>query len=397
MRKKYTVIDFLVVIGMLVILAITVFTLNSSGLLQEARDNIRIFNMATLNSAVSYSLGYSPSESLGSANIVYISLTDPLATSTVGDQCQGLGLAALPLGYSWHCAASSTYGRTDGTGWIPVNFSEGFLVLLPVLPFDPINTSSSQHYYTYTTHGRHYEVTSVMESAKYQSGGSEEVVSADSGVMSTLYENESRTRVGLEPFDYSDPSLIGLWALNTGLDYSVTYDYSENNGTAVWWETGLAQILWEGGWKTTSSFAISEGAWSLSFWVNPFFNLQGTITRVRINGAGALDQGVGSHNQLDAFGPGATSSLKAYNGDYYAPAHSSFETGVWYFVTEVENGDTSTLYINGLQDSSASAKYGRLLPAGAAGSFLSGLIDDVHIYNSALSAAEVQAAYRLER
>jgi hypothetical protein len=89
--------------------------------------------------------------------------------------------------------------------------------------------------------------------------------------------------------------------------------------------------------------------------------------------------------------------LKAYNGDYYAPAHSSFETGVWYFVTEVENGDTSTLYINGLQDSSASAKYGRLLPAGAAGSFLSGLIDDVHIYNSALSAAEVQAAYRLER
>ena len=98
MRKKYTVIDFLVVIGMLVILAITVFTLNSSGLLQEARDNIRIFNMATLNSAVSYSLGYSPSESLGSANIVYISLTDPLATSDGWGSVSGVGACRPPSG-----------------------------------------------------------------------------------------------------------------------------------------------------------------------------------------------------------------------------------------------------------------------------------------------------------
>src|ERR1035441_6029718 len=47
-------------------------------------------------------------------NTVYVSIPDPTATTTLGDQCQGLGLLSLPTAYTYHCAASSTFRMNDG-------------------------------------------------------------------------------------------------------------------------------------------------------------------------------------------------------------------------------------------------------------------------------------------
>ena len=113
----FTLIELLVVIAIVSVLAVVVVvTLNPAGLLQEARDANRLSDMATLNSAISLSLADNPSGSLGAANTIYVSVPDPSATSSLGDQCQGLGLLSLPSGFSYHCAASSTYRKTDGTG-----------------------------------------------------------------------------------------------------------------------------------------------------------------------------------------------------------------------------------------------------------------------------------------
>jgi prepilin-type N-terminal cleavage/methylation domain-containing protein len=179
-RSGFTLIELLVVIAILAVLAVVVvLTLNPAGLLQEARDSNRISDMATINSALGLSLADNASESLGSPNTVYVSVPDPTATSSAGDQCQGLGLLSLPSGFSYHCAASSTYRKTDATGWIPVNLSQNtFGSSMAQLPQDPVDVTSSRLYYTYETDGNgKYEATTPFESAKYKLGGTSDAIS----------------------------------------------------------------------------------------------------------------------------------------------------------------------------------------------------------------------------
>ena len=72
-------------------------------------------DMDTLNKAVS--LYYSDAMNnpstmfMGTSSVIYVSIPDPAATSTAGDQCQGLGLPAAPTGYTYQCATSSTYTK----------------------------------------------------------------------------------------------------------------------------------------------------------------------------------------------------------------------------------------------------------------------------------------------
>src|ERR1019366_2823059 len=143
-RKAFTLIELLVVIAIIAILSVVVIlVLNPAQLLQQSRDSNRVSDMATMNTALGiYSAG--GGASLGSSNVVYVSIPDPTATSTAGDQCQGLSLPAAPSGTSYFCGSSSTYRKPDGTGWIPVNLTTiAGGSPLGQMPIDPINQSSS--------------------------------------------------------------------------------------------------------------------------------------------------------------------------------------------------------------------------------------------------------------
>ena len=154
MKKGFTVIELLVVIAILAVVAVVVIlVLNPAALLQGARDGNRLSDLATLDSAVG--LFSADGGSLGLANTLYVSIPDPSATSTAGDQCQGLGLPSLPTGWNYQCAATSSYRKTYGTGWMPLNFSTAsFGTPLSILPIDPTNKTSSAFYYTYVRTGR---------------------------------------------------------------------------------------------------------------------------------------------------------------------------------------------------------------------------------------------------
>jgi hypothetical protein len=99
------------------------------------------------------------------------------------------------------------------------------------LPQDPVNTTSSRLYYTYVTNGYQYETTAVMESQKYKPGGSNDQISNDGGPLASVYEKG--TKLGLEPLDYGDNSLVGLWTFDEGIG-SIAYDYSGSNATGSW-------------------------------------------------------------------------------------------------------------------------------------------------------------------
>lgn len=120
----------------------------------------------------------------------------------------------------------------DGTGRIPINFTTP-VTSPPIsqLLQDPVNTSSSRNYYTYTTNGTQFEITAPMESAKDKLGGSSDVIGPDGSVLSMVYATGSN--LALEPLDYGDGSLVGYWPFNKGPG-TVAYDYSGNDATRAW-------------------------------------------------------------------------------------------------------------------------------------------------------------------
>src|ERR1700733_11386860 len=116
----FTLIELLVVIAIIAVLAvIVILTLNPAELLRQSRDSNRLSDMSTLNSAMVLYNEDVNLASLGSASTLYPSVSDAAATSTAGDQCQGLGALTLPVIWSYQCAASTTFKAIDGTGWVP--------------------------------------------------------------------------------------------------------------------------------------------------------------------------------------------------------------------------------------------------------------------------------------
>ncbi len=166
-RSGFTLIELLVVIAIIAILAVVVIlTLNPAELLRQSRDSNRLSDMSTLQTALGAYVA-DTGGSLGSSGVTYISIPDPAATSTAGTDCSGLGFQA---GGAFHCAASSTLRKTDGTGWIPVNFQAvSFGSPLGQLPIDPVNTASSNLYYAYETNGATWKAWAIPESQKYAS------------------------------------------------------------------------------------------------------------------------------------------------------------------------------------------------------------------------------------
>ncbi|MGB7957639.1 MAG: prepilin-type N-terminal cleavage/methylation domain-containing protein [Minisyncoccia bacterium] len=188
-RKKrggFTLIELLIVIAIIAILAVVVvITLNPAEMLRQARDSNRLSDLATLTSALNLyntDQGGAAGYSLGSANVTYISIPDPTATTTAGTDCSGIG---FPAGGAFHCAASSTFRNVNGTGWIPINLSNiSTGAPLGNLPTDPINTTSSNEYYTYQTDGLSFKLRAVPESQKYlaQAGANQNLFIAGSNL-----------------------------------------------------------------------------------------------------------------------------------------------------------------------------------------------------------------------
>src|ERR1700733_4058065 len=97
MRRAFTLIELLVVIAIIAVLAVVVIlTLNPAELLKQSRDANRISDIATINQSLALYLE-DVGGGMGTSSILYPSLPDSSATSTVGDQCQAAGLPTLPI------------------------------------------------------------------------------------------------------------------------------------------------------------------------------------------------------------------------------------------------------------------------------------------------------------
>jgi hypothetical protein len=137
--------------------------------------------------------------------------------------------------------------------------------------------------------------------------------------------------------------------------------------------------------------------WSASVWVYRKSASDGTIVR--------NDEGNGTRGFLiDIFSNNAR-SYAYVNGVNVATGVTTLSTGKWYHLVGVCDGTTVKIYLNGVQDGSANIGtagniglsstplyigYGNF-----ANSNFDGYIDDVRIYNRALSLGEIKTLYKL--
>ena len=174
-RKGFTLLELLIVIGILAILSTTVvLVINPAELLRKARDAQRISDLNTMKTAIAYFMteDSDPGSNMGTVNTSYshLATTDCKAANATGDQ------------------------TPTTAGWIPIPFNT-----MPggspigSLPADPNPTDVDAvpgRYYVYlvNTSDITFQLIANMESDYYSKDGAGDVESTDGGSFDSLYE-----------------------------------------------------------------------------------------------------------------------------------------------------------------------------------------------------------------
>jgi hypothetical protein len=407
-----------VVIGIVAVISVVVvLTLNPAQLLRQARDSNRLSDLNTLTKAVSLYETDQPGGSLGTASTTYFSIVDPAATSTQGTDCANTGLTP-PSGWAYRCAASSSLRKTDGTGWVPVNFDQMSFKALAALPVDPTNTTSSGLYYSYTPGGS-FALTATLESDKYLTTKAKEDGGYDPGRL------EMGSNLALVA---RSQGLQGWWRFD---DSAGDFSGNGNNGSL---STGTSTAAWQ----STSSCKIGkclefDGADDVVTISSPVGmdsfedgSFIGWIYSNDLNGAIA---GCNSHNgtancQVLIFSYDKGFFFGVNNDGALISDMSNDETnwqvvtstganviasGSWNHVAIVPSaGNSIDFYANGVlvkrneglshttfRDGNADTIYiGR---HGVVASQFNGRLDDIRMYSRALQAKEIEAIYNATR
>ena len=168
MKKGFTLIELVIVIGILAILAtVVVLVLNPAQMLAQARDSQRMSDLGTIKSAIALYLATADSPAVGATS-----------KGTVSTACW-FGTTCTTA-----CSGVSTSTAVDGTGWVNVNLT-GTTGSSPLsaLPLDPSPTATYQYTYIGDATNLTFELNANLESTKYSG-----LEATDGGNCSSVYE-----------------------------------------------------------------------------------------------------------------------------------------------------------------------------------------------------------------
>jgi type II secretory pathway pseudopilin PulG len=393
-NSSFTLVELLVVIGILAILtAAVVIVLNPAELLKQSRDSKRTTDLASINNAIKLLLTQNPDVNLGSASTVYISLADSSST------CGSYSLPSLPSGWKYQCATAANYQKTEGSGWIPVNFSStGNAASLPSLPADPQN--SGLYYYSYVAGGS-WEMASMFESKKY-------VAKAQSDAGSDPERLEVGSNFSLWKGAYG---MAAYWPFDEGagtqsIDKAGGVNAATLTNGSAWQPESSCKagscLYFDGvddyvGFGNPSELNFGTGSFSYSLWFFPAASV-GPFDMPWNKGGSSI----GSIGYDLEFGNGGWATYITDGTVSRGTVCASNEIlNRWAYVTVVIDRQAGTLdcYIDAAKGGSSSlGSFGSVSSSNSGivshqAYRIKGYVDDIRFYNRALSAAEVQAIY----
>lgn len=415
-NSGFSLIEVLIVIAILAVLAsIVVLIINPAEYLTRTRDAKRLTQLREINQALQLIDTRNPALFGGSNSVIYTSLPDTSAT------CASHSLPPPPSGWQYNCVSQENLRKVTGAGWLPVNFA-GLDIGSPLsaLPIDPVNTAQNGLYYTYTT-GSSWELNSVLESKKYRLGGEQDVVSKDGGDSWGLYEVGSK--LTLSPIN--DKELIAYWRFDDGTGLLASDSSGSGNaGTLV--AGGGSGPNWVAGQVGSGLDFEGDGDRVTVGNQNAFMQLP--LTLVGWAKLDVLPSVIGSVEPIMIKADGTNnswsfsvgSSPTAPNRPFFTifetnitkkavTADNSISTGAWWHQAgTVDSLGNMKLYINGVAQCPAGGWPCNTGPTlainntnlaigigaiASGGEPTDGTLDDLRIYNRALSQAEIAAIY----
>ncbi len=385
-NSSFTLIELLVVLALVAILSVVVvMTLNPAELIKQARDSNRLSDLSTINTALNLFSADVTSGFMGTSTVVYVSIPDN-ASST----CGSLGLPALPAGWNYNCVTTTNLRNTDGTGWIPVNFQRiSSNSPISQLPIDPQNTTSTK-YYTYVTGGS-WKVIATPESQKY-------IATAGTDGGTNIGQFEVGNNMSLAPFA---DGLVGWWKFDEGSGVTAAdssgYGFNAaifNTPTWVAGKGGSAISLNGTNQYASSTPTLTLTSYTWSVWIKTS-SVGGQVPIMSNRGGGG--------SLYFGFGGGANFMYDAYCTTASVGAGITINNNSWHLISYIINRTENSreIYVDGSRAVSISAQGCGNIGSGfmnfgfdqSNNEYYPGTIDDVRIYNRALSASEVAALY----
>ena len=403
--KSFTLVELLIVIGILAALASTVVVvINPTEMLRQGRDSTRMRELGSIHRALSMFQIDRPTASIGYINTIHISIPDTSAT------CANLGLPAPPPNWAYRCVNTEDLRRIDGNGWIPVNFTTMFQGSpLSHLPIDPTNTAVSSNFYVYVTDGRTWVLASLMESERHipsaRRDGGTDFARFEAGNNLALWTTAS--------------GLVGYWSFDEGTG-TTARDLSGRGNTGTLQPT-LSPPTWTTGrvggalsFDGVNDFVnVGAGAslniinaLTIEFWAKNFDWPSQQYRTVTWKGRHSSPPGWGvmTGDTRNNYG------FYAWIGGVWTftngPALANLDAWNHIVFTYDRTDNRIRIYYNGaLVMSPVAAPAGGLIDTSGVSlrigypysNFFHGLIDEVRIYNRALTEAEVRANFNATR
>lgn len=203
MKKGFTLIELIIVLAIIAVLvAILIAVLKPGIMFARLRDTQRISDLNTISKAIDIYISDFSSDPtkliLTNTTTVYTTGATPTTITPPLGGCKNTGTATifysaagtasgvtLPTGFTLIGATSSR--AVNGSGWVPIPFTQSSLINLSALPIDPRNSltinANPSFYYTYACDGSNftYELNAKLEILT-------DTAANDGGTAPTLYE-----------------------------------------------------------------------------------------------------------------------------------------------------------------------------------------------------------------